>query len=220
MIACWVLTGVFGAIVLLYGVIEVHYFLRMFFIVFFARFCKKRVRILDETTVYGICTTTDVDPLLSHMNNARYLRELDFARADFYERTNLYREICSQGSGVVQGAATIRYRRFLKPFSIFKITSKIIYWDEKSIFMEHRFITTSDEFVRAIAICRQKLLDCNAETIISTLMERGVKQNVEAGAPQIHNVRPQMPPEVARWLESNEISSALLRQSAAVTTHC
>ena len=53
MIACWVLTGVFGAIVLLYGVIEVHYFLRMFFIVFFARFCKKRVRILDETTVYG-----------------------------------------------------------------------------------------------------------------------------------------------------------------------
>lgn len=51
--------------------------------------------------------------------------------------------------------------------------------------MEHRFITTSDEFVRAIAICRQKLLDCNAETIISTLMERGVKQNVEAGAPQV-----------------------------------
>lgn len=73
----------------------------------------------------GICTTTDVDPLLSHMNNARYLRELDFARADFYERTNLYREICSQGSGVVQGAATIRYRRFLKPFTIFKITSKV-----------------------------------------------------------------------------------------------
>lgn len=59
------------------------------------------------------------------MNNARYLRELDFARADFYERTNLYREICSQGSGVVQGAATIRYRRFLKPLSIFKVISKV-----------------------------------------------------------------------------------------------
>lgn len=73
----------------------------------------------------GICTTTDVDTLLYHMNNARYLRELDFARADFYERTGLYREICSQGSGVVQGAATIRYRRFLKPLTIYKITSKV-----------------------------------------------------------------------------------------------
>lgn len=74
----------------------------------------------------GICTTNDVDALLYHMNNARYLRELDFARADFYERTDLYREACSQGSGVVQGATTIRYRRFIKPLTIFKITSKVI----------------------------------------------------------------------------------------------
>lgn len=70
-----------------------------------------------------------MDTLLYHMNNARYLRELDFARADFYERTSLYREICSQGSGVVQGAATIRYRRFLKPLSVFKITSKVCEFD-------------------------------------------------------------------------------------------
>lgn len=73
----------------------------------------------------GICTTNDLDALLYHMNNARYLRELDFARIDFYERTDLYREVCSQGSGVVQGAATIRYRRFIKPLTIFKITSKV-----------------------------------------------------------------------------------------------
>ena len=222
MITCWVLTGVFGTLVLLYGLIEVHYFLRMFFTVFFARFCKKKVHILDETTVYGICATTDVDTLLYHMNNARYLRELDFARADFYERTSLYREICSQGSGVVQGAATIRYRRFVKPLSIYKITSKIIYWDEKSVFMEHRFITPNDGFVRAIAICRQRLLDCSAEAVIGSLMERGVKQNdgLEAGVTQIPHVRPEIPPEVARWLESNEISSSLLRQAATVTTNC
>lgn len=79
----------------------------------------------------GLCTTTDVDALLYHMNNARYLRELDFARADFFERTDLYREVCSQGSGLVQGAATIRYRRFIKPLTIFKITSKVI---QKNLF--------------------------------------------------------------------------------------
>lgn len=83
------------------------------------------LRLILKSISTGLCTTTDIDWLLYHMNNARYLRELDFARADFYERTNLYREICSQGSGVVQGASTIRYRRFLKPLSIFKITSKV-----------------------------------------------------------------------------------------------
>lgn len=88
----------------------------------------------------GICTTTDVDTLLYHMNNARYLREIDFARADFYERTSLYREICSQGSGVVQGASTIRYRRFLKPLSIFKITSKVCEFDHVKSYYRVTFV--------------------------------------------------------------------------------
>lgn len=220
MVTCWVLVGVLAVVVLLYGLVELHYFLRMFLTVFLARYCKKRVHILDETVIYGICTTTDVDALLYHMNNARYLRELDFARADFYERTDLYREVCSQGSGVVQGAATIRYRRFIKPLTIFKITSKIIYWDERSFFMEHRFITPGDGFIRAIAICRQRLLDCNAETVIGTLLNRRVKQNVnvEAGVTQVSPLRPEMPLEVSRWMESNEISSAMLRQVPVATT--
>lgn len=63
-----------------------------------------------------------------------------------------------------------------------------MYWDDKTIFMEHRFITPSDGFVRAIAICRQRLLDCNAEAIVGALINKGVKQNgnVEAGITQVN----------------------------------
>lgn len=75
--------------------------------------------------VAGICLTNDVDTLLYHMNNARYLRELDFARVDFYERSGLYKAIKAKGGAVVQGACTVRYRRFLRPFSVFKIDSKV-----------------------------------------------------------------------------------------------
>ncbi|KAF7988355.1 hypothetical protein HCN44_000928 [Aphidius gifuensis] len=212
MFTCWVLAGALGAVLFLYSLIDVHYFLRMFFTVIFAKFCKKPAHILDETTIYGLCTLNDIDTLLYHMNNARYLRELDFARADFYERTSLYREICSQGNGVVQGAATIRYRRFLKPFTMYKVTSKIICWDSESIFMEHKLITPYDNFVRAIAICRQRVLNCNAEAVMAALLERGVKQNGTVdGITQVTHVRPQMTEEVAKWLESNDISSANLR---------
>ena len=70
------------------------------------------------------------------------------------------------------------------------VSLQIIYWDEKSVFMEHRFITPSDGFVRAIAMCRQRLLDCSAEAVIGSLMERGVKQNgnVEAGVTQVKSL--------------------------------
>lgn len=55
--------------------------------------------------------------------------------------------------------------------------------------MEHRFVTPSDDFVRAIAICRQRLLDCSAETVMAKLLERGVKHNgsVEVGVTQVRN---------------------------------
>lgn len=69
----------------------------------------------------------------------------------------------------------------------FFLSLQIIYWDEKSIFMEHRFITPNDDFIRAIAICRQRLLECNAETVMATLLQRGVKQNtnVEPNVAQV-----------------------------------
>lgn len=59
------------------------------------------------------------------MNNSRYFRELDFARADFFERTGLYRKVLSKGGEILQGAATIRYRRYIRIFSRYKITTKV-----------------------------------------------------------------------------------------------
>ncbi|XP_063232006.1 protein THEM6 [Bacillus rossius redtenbacheri] len=199
-IACYVLGAALAAVLLVYMLLEIHYFIRMGVCVFIARFFKKRITVLDSADVKGVCLTTDVDTLLYHMNNVRYLREVDFARADFYERTGLYRKILSKGGAVVQGSCTIRYRRFIRPFSVFRITSKIIYWDEKSIFMEHRFITPKDDFVRAIVLCQQRVINCSASDVMKELVD--VERGVE---------KPQVPMEVAKWIECNEISSANLR---------
>lgn len=76
-------------------------------------------------SIPGTCLTNDIDTLLYHMNNSRYFRELDFARADFFERTGLYRKVLSKGGEILQGAATIRYRRYIRIFSRYKITTKV-----------------------------------------------------------------------------------------------
>lgn len=134
---------------------------------------------------------------------SRYLRELDFARVDFYERTGLYKLVRSFGGGIVQGSATIRYRRFIKPFQLFEITSKIIYWDAQSIFIESRFVG-KDGFIHAIAICKQRVIDCSAEDVMEILLKETPTQettNEKLENGDLIKLKPEMPLEVTATRE-------------------
>lgn len=77
--------------------------------------------------------------------------------------------------------------------------------------MEHRFITPRDEFVRAIAVCRQRVINANAEDVMKELLGRprtpSSAENGTAGPIQ----KPEPPLDLQKWIESNEISSANLR---------
>lgn len=142
--------------------------------------------------------------VLSFYFQSRYLRELDFARVDFYERTGLYKTIRSFGGQIVQGAATIRYRRFIKPYSLFDITTKIIYWDAQGIYMESRFVG-KDGFIHAIAICKQRLIDVSAEYIMELKLKETPTQemsNEKLENGDLIKLKPEMPLEVMKmkWI--------------------
>lgn len=62
---------------------------------------------------------------MRHMNNARFVRELDFARFDFYVRTGLYAEMQKVDGHALQGACTIRYRRPIGTFTFYKVTTRV-----------------------------------------------------------------------------------------------
>ncbi|XP_019869849.2 protein THEM6 [Aethina tumida] len=205
-VICYVILAIFAFYLLLFLLLELHYFTRIFLCFIWARICRKKIHILDETTVNGICLTTDIDTLLTHMNNARFLRELDFAKIDFYERTGLYNTIRSQGGSVAVGATTIRYRRFIKLFTRYKITSKVIYWDDKHVYMEHRFISKHDNFINAIAMCKIRLINCDSNAVMNELLSKS-SGNVESPKKE----KPTMPLCLEKWIESNDISSVILR---------
>lgn len=59
------------------------------------------------------------------MNNARYVRELDFARFHFYDRTGIYANITAAKGHALQGASSIRYRRTIPIFSAYKVETKV-----------------------------------------------------------------------------------------------
>lgn len=110
--------------------------------------------------------------MLNHMNNARYMRELDLARIDFYLRTRLYDEVRKNRGQIVLANANIRFRKFIGVFSRFKITTKVLYWNEDSLFLEHKFIG-SNGVIHAILLCQQKFIKCSGEDVMNALLKHG-----------------------------------------------
>ncbi|KAJ0179856.1 hypothetical protein K1T71_004447 [Dendrolimus kikuchii] len=177
---------------------DVNYFLRIAFTIGIGRLFQKKCGINDTTTIYGLCTTQDVDIFLRHMNNARYVRELDFARFHFYDRTGIYKKLKAMDGHALQGASSIRYRRTIPIFTPYKVETKLAYWEDKTLFIEQKFVTVNDGFVRAVVLSRQNLLNVDAATLFEGI----------PGA----DVKPECPEEIKHWLQAIEISSAKLRK--------
>lgn len=74
----------------------------------------------------------------------------------------------------------------------------MIWWDDKAIYLEQQFITLSDGFVRAVAVLKQCITNCNVIDVMKTYPE--AKQ------------RPQMPEDLKLWLDAIELSSQKLRK--------
>ncbi|XP_076760387.1 protein THEM6 [Xylocopa sonorina] len=140
---------------LLYILFDVNYFIRIICIIGLGRLMGKKSKVLDTVTTYGICTTQDIDFVLRHMNNARYLRELDFARFLFYDRNGIYSLVLKKGGNAVQGAVSIRYRRSIPIFTPFKIVTKVLYWEDRHVYLQHEFINLFDGFVYTVAMAKQ-----------------------------------------------------------------
>ena len=92
------------------------------------------------------------------MNNAKYFKELDFARFDFYFRSGLSDYVEARKEiYVVQHAAMIRYRRPLNFLMPFIVKTKMVYYDERSLYFEQTFISKPDNFIRAVALCKNTI---------------------------------------------------------------
>lgn len=180
---------------------EFYYFLRVLFCFIYVSALNKLKgcrKIDEESVVYGVCTTTDLDVLL-HMNNTRYLREMDFGRMDFFGRNGIFLHLRNAGNGLVMSACSIRYRRSVTPFQVFRIRTKLLYWDDRNFYVEHRLETIHDNFVRAVSIVKQ--------TIVGSMTVPDVLGHLAGDTIE----RPPLTAEVEKWIQSNELSSQRFR---------
>lgn len=165
----WVLLS----LLVLFSTIDFWYFVRGAWAVLKYLFQAPIRDVLAEQVVQGRVLPHDID-YMGHMNNSRYLRECDFARLSYYTRNGMYKAYHTLGARMVVGALTIRYRRSLELGEAFELRSRILAWDEKSFFMEQRFVSKSDGFISAVLLCRQNITRSTPEEVLQHICKRKV----------------------------------------------
>jgi acyl-CoA thioesterase FadM len=100
---------------------------------------RRRVDLLATTRVRLRVWPTDLD-LNGHVNNGRYLMLADLARIDWFLRTGVMRQALRRRAVPIVGDAMAKFRRDLRLFQSFEIHSRLLGWDERWGFLEHRFV--------------------------------------------------------------------------------
>jgi acyl-CoA thioesterase FadM len=125
-------------------------YLRLFYMLI-ASFFKPRIgHALNETSLRFCVLPNDLD-LNGHMNNGRYLTIMDIGRMDFVLRLGLAGYIIRNGYIPVLSGASMRYRLPLLPFQKYDLKTRILCWNDKWVFMEHRFVIAGGKKYGAVA---------------------------------------------------------------------
>jgi acyl-CoA thioesterase FadM len=99
---------------------------------------RRRRGALDESLLRLRVWPTDID-LNFHLNDGRYISLAGLGRIDLMLGTGLLRRAMKRGWYPVVGAGMIRYRREIKSLERFLLRSRIVGWDDKWFYFEHRF---------------------------------------------------------------------------------
>lgn len=127
-------------------------YFRLFALAIKLLFSKKHNPLAPATCHFRVWPT-DLD-LNMHVNNGRYLTLMDLGRTDLMCKAGLFKTAFKKKWMPVLGKATIQYIRSLRCFQKFSITTQVVYWDEKWIYLEQKFYlqdkVVASAFVQAL----------------------------------------------------------------------
>lgn len=132
----------------------------------------------------------DVD-LNMHLTNTRYPALLDVSRVQWFVEIGFLPLIIKQGWRVVVASQTITFVREIKPFAMVDIESRVVYWDRKYLYSEHRFLV--DGKLHCKALGRLALVKKGRVNGFSTLM-RALDKYYKV--PSVDYVIPEPTPEI------------------------
>ena len=97
-----------------------------------------RIHVLDEDVVRLRVWPQDID-FNFHLNNARYLSFMDYGRIHLMAATGILTPAIRHRWQPLVGSISITYRRSLGFLAPFDLSSRMLCWDEKWMYMEQVF---------------------------------------------------------------------------------
>jgi len=97
-----------------------------------------RIKLTDGAQLRGRVWPLDLD-LNLHMTNARYLALADLGRVDLILRSGAWRAMRRGRLGMVLGGTSIRFRRPLRPFERFTLSTTVLGWDGRWVYLRQIF---------------------------------------------------------------------------------
>jgi len=128
-----------------------------------------------------------------HVNNGVYLTIADLGRTDLLLRADVFHRIRKNGWYPVVAAETIRFRKSLKLWQRFSITTRVVAWTDKSFFLEQTF-TRGDTFI-ARAIIDARFLSRQGGVVSSMEFLEFIGHETES---------PPLPAWIRDWSENNQ----------------
>jgi acyl-CoA thioesterase FadM len=159
---------------------------------------RRRVDLLATTRMRLRAWPTDLD-FNGHVNNGRYLMLADLARIDWFLRTGIMQIALRRGAFPVVGDVMAKFRRDLRLFQSFEIHSRLLGWDERWGFLEHRFVR--DGRVIGVVAIRGMFRGRDGQLSPGQLLS----------ALQKSTASPPLPEWLSTWHRSSEELSAMLR---------
>lgn len=124
-----------------------------------------------------------------HLNNGRYLTLFDLGRMDLVMRCGMIGPMWTHKWFPVLASATVRFRREVPAFAKVELTTRIVHWDEKWFWIEHRL--EQDGSVVARGMVKGLFRGPEGNVPVRRLMQ---ETGVDAGMPDA-------PELVRRWTE-------------------
>lgn len=98
----------------------------------------------------------------------------------------------------IQHTSTVRYRRPIEFLMTFVIKTRMVYFDERSIYFEHKFVSLHDGFIRAIVLSK----NTSKMNVPDVMKELGLSSPLDC------------PEELELFIRGHEISSEKLLKEA------
>jgi len=160
---------------------------------------ESNVDLLATTCVHLRVWPNDLD-FNGHVNNGRYLALADIGRVHWFVRTGVLGVARRNKALPVIGDAIAKFRQDLKLFQRFEIHTRLIGWDRKWGFLEHRFVRT-DRVIGVVAI--RGVFKGPSGPLDPGVLLAGVAHSAPS---------PELPEWANRFHRSGELLSELLRE--------